>query len=57
LYKRVGAAGADNRDDLIIGTNEITMILPASSDIIFNIANGAETNLDTTVWLTGETIE
>jgi len=57
LYKRVGAAGADNRDDLVVGTNQINMILPPYSDVVFNIQNDAATNVESTVWLTGKIVE
>ena len=56
LYKRVGTAGSDNRDDLAVGTNQVNMILPPYSDVVFNIENTGATNQECTVWLIGEVI-
>jgi len=57
LYKRVGVAGSDNRDDLVVGTNQVNMLLPPYSDVVFNIENTASSNQECTVWLTGKIVD
>ena len=57
MYKRVATAGSDNRDDLVVGTNQVHMILPPYSDVVFNIENSGSTNQECTVWLTGKIVD
>jgi len=57
MYKRVATSGSDNRDDLAVGTNQIHMLLPPYSDVVFNIENSGSSDQACTVWLTGKIVD
>jgi len=53
LYKNVGISGSDNRDDVMVGTNSVDMILPPYTAFKLNIANGGSGNKTCTAWIRG----
>jgi len=56
LYKKVGTAGSDNRDDLVLGTTIVDMILPPYTGFKLNITSTGSANKECTAWITGKAL-